>query len=101
MASEDEHGLTLELDEKLRDQLRLSGIEVKELEGISRRALARELLQLGHLSLGLAAELAGVERGELARDLAEHNTPLVSLPQDEIERELKLVDTMMGKGKQS
>ena len=87
--------------EKLTRQVLVSGIDEWHLRGIARGALARELFRLHALSLGLAAELAGVDRAQFAAELDGHRIPLIDVDEEDMEREFKTVEAMMGKGGRS
>jgi predicted HTH domain antitoxin len=86
----------LELSERLLKQLQVCGLDKMEIRRISRLALAVELFRLKHLTMGLAAELAGLKRHEFMAQLAERHMPIVDLPDAELAREFKTVDVMMG-----
>ena len=90
--------LVIELNEKVLEQLRAVGLEGDDVVRAARSALAREMLRGHHLSIGLAAELAQVERAEFVAQVRAHGMALIDLPDDEMEREFALVDSMLGKG---
>jgi len=86
--------LTIVLSQKLAEQFQVQGLEF-ELDGLARRALALECFRQGHLSMGLAAELAGLERAQFVAALAQRRIPAIDLPDEEFDRELSNVDAMM------
>ena len=96
-----EDGLVIHVSPKLVTHLMAAGVEEAELRTVAAGALARSLYERKVLSLGLAAELADVERAELVADLADRGVPLINLPLDQAESELALVDTMLQRKRQA
>ena len=78
--------LTLEYPD---DLLVMSGKPREEVELELKFQLAVRLFEVGQLSLGKAAELAGWNRPRFADELARLNVPVVNLDDDEIEVELR------------
>ena len=54
-----------------------------------RMAAAAKLYELGKLSSGRAAELAGVSRVSFLQMLAEYNVPIFNLTLEELEQDLR------------
>lgn len=54
-----------------------------------RMAAAAKLFELGRLSLGSAAELAGVPRVVFLYRLADYNVPVINQTMEELEQDLK------------
>ena len=90
-----EDGLLIEIGSKIADHLRAAGVEEAELRRIATWSVARWLYRRKVLSLGLSAELAGVERAEFTAGLARDGVPLLDLPEEEASRELDLVDVLL------
>jgi len=90
----------IEVNEKTIRQLLVSGLDEMEVRRMAQHALARELYRQRHITIGLAAELAGVQRAEFLAELAAYNIPVLDLPQAEVEREFTTVDAMMGNKEQ-
>ena len=86
--------LTIVLTQKLAEQFQVQGLEY-ELHALARRALALECFRQGHLSMGQAAELAGLDRAQFVTALARRRIPAIDLPDEELDRELANVDAMM------
>jgi len=77
--------LTLEYPD---DLLVTSGKSRSELERELKFQLAVRLFEVGHLSLGKAAELAGWNRLRFADELGRLKVPIVNLDDEEIQAEL-------------
>ena len=91
--------LTIKWAEKMVNQLQLAGLDQDDLGRLARLAVAVELYRRRHLSMGQAAEVAGMERAEFAACLAERGAAFIDLDDEELEREFGVVDAMM-KGKE-
>ncbi len=94
-----ERELTIELTGKLAEQFQVSGLDQDDLERLARWAVAIESYRRGYLSAGMAADLAGADRAEFVASLAARCPSVIDLPDEDIERELSVVDAMMGGGK--
>ena len=71
--------------------LKMSDVEfVEELRFLS----AAKLYELGRLSSGKAAQLAGMERVEFLRSLAQVGVPAINLGGEEIEAEIQAAKEM-------
>jgi predicted HTH domain antitoxin len=78
--------LTLEYPD---DLLVTSGKPRSEVERETKFQLAVRLFQVGQLSLGQAAELAGWNRIRFADELGRMEVPIVNLDDEEIQAELR------------
>lgn len=90
-----ESQLSVDLDERVIEQLQSEGLEQRELDDAVPLAVAIEFHGRRWISLGLAADLAGLERHEFMRELAARSLPAVALSEEEIDRELTLVESLM------
>lgn len=79
--------LTLEYPD---DLLVTSGKSRVEVEREMKLQLAVRLFEVGQLSLGKAAELAGWNRIRFANELGRMKVPVVNLDDEEIETELRV-----------
>lgn len=95
-----EDGLVIEIKSKFIDHLTVAGVGEDDLREIALRALARGMYRRKVLSLGLAAQLADQDRAEFVTDLAQHNVDIIDLLADDAERELTMVDSLLGRKKQ-
>lgn len=95
-----EEGLKLDFSSKLRDHLMAGNVDEADLRAMALEAIAQGLYRRKVLSLGLAAELAGLRRAEFVSRLAAGATPLIDLPAEEVERELALVDGLLRRKKE-
>ena len=87
--------LSFDLDERVVEQLQSEGLEQRELDAVVPLALALEFHHRGWISLGLAADLAGVERHEFLQELAERDMPVAGLSEEEVRQELTLVESLI------
>ena len=90
--------VVVELSEKIVEQLQASGLDDADVLRLARRALAFEVLRMRHVSIGLAAEIADLERAEFIAQLAAHKMPVINLSEDDLNGEFALLDSMLGKG---
>ena len=95
-----EDGITVELDQKVADHLLAAGIDEEEFRGLVLRAVARTLYARNVLSLGLAADLAQVDRAAFMAEMAKAGAPVIDLRPGAVAAELDMLDTML-KRKQS
>ena len=91
-----EDEIILNLTERVSEQLRAKGLDEEELGARVRLGTAIELLRAGHVSLGLAAELTGMERAEFLAELGARGVPLITLSDKEATLEFETVDAMLG-----
>ena len=78
--------LEISYPENLPDVIQLSG---GEFEQDLKMALASKMFELGRLSSGQAAELAGVPRVTFLKDLSRFQVDALSWDPDEFEQEIK------------
>lgn len=72
----------------LPDDLDLSaGSTSEELEALARVTFAVRLFEMGKVTSGQAAEVAGLPRRRFLLELADHGIPAVSWDQEELEAE--------------
>ena len=95
-----EEGLKLDFSSKLRDHLMAGNVDEADLRAMALEAIAQGLYRRKVLSMGLAAELAGLRRAEFASRLAAAGTPLIDLPAEEVQREIALVDGLLHRKKE-
>jgi len=88
----------IELSERVLEQLQATGMDDADLRAAVRGALAREMLRAGRLSMGLAADVAGLDRAEFVASLTAHGVPAINLSDEDLAREFDLLDSMLGKG---
>lgn len=88
--------ITIELDERVVDQLQAEGLEQRELEPVFPLALAVEFYRRRWVSLGLAADLADLDRVEFVRELADREVPLVGLSDQDARSEISRMKSMLG-----
>ncbi len=69
----------------------------KELSAEAKVLLAAKLYELGRLTAGLAAELAGMERLTFLSTLSRYGTPAINLRDEEVTKELEAAREMSGK----
>ncbi len=69
----------------IQEQLKLTE---KEFSAEAKTLLAAKLYELGRLSAGLAAELAGMDRVTFLFELNRYGTPAINLRGDEVTEEL-------------
>jgi len=91
-----EDEITLNLTDRVAEQLRAKGLDEEELAAHVRLGVAVELLRAGHVSVGLAAELAGMERAEFLAELGRRGVPLIALSDEETTLEFETIDAMLG-----
>lgn len=70
------------------DLLLTSGKDRREVENELRLQLAARLFEIGHLSLGKAAELAGLIKPRFAEALGKMKIPVISLDEQELQAEI-------------
>lgn len=85
---------SVDLDERVVEQLQSEGLEQREIDAAVPLSVALEFHRRRWISLGLAADLAGLERSEFMRELAERNMPAAGLSDEQVGRELALVESM-------
>lgn len=78
--------LEIPYPENLPDVIRLSSVEFEQ---DLKMALASKLFELGRLSSGQAAELAGVPRVTFLKDLSRFQVNALSWNRDELEQEIE------------
>jgi len=61
----------------------------KEFSAEAKALLAAKLYELGRLSAGLAAELAGMERLKFLSELGRYGTPAINLRDEEVTKEIE------------
>ncbi|MFW6456796.1 MAG: UPF0175 family protein [Planctomycetota bacterium] len=93
-----ESNLSVELDEKILDQLQSVDLEQWELDAILPLALGVEFFRHHWISLGQAAMVAEMDLSDFMRALAERDTPVVGLTEKEVNEELTRVRGMIGMG---
>ncbi len=80
------HQLRIQYPEKLPDALQLTQ---KEFERDAKMAMAAKLFEMGKLSSGMAADLAGVDRVFFLLNLYKYNVNMIELEDDELKSDLK------------
>ena len=70
----------------------------EEFEQELRFLVAAKLYELGRISSGRAAELAGVERVQFLRNLGKYRISVFNYPREELEREIREAQERAGKG---
>lgn len=76
--------LSIQYDDSLLAALNESH---SEFENEARKAMALKLFELGRLTSGQAAEMAGMTRVDMLLDSTQYGTPSVSWDEEEIARE--------------
>ena len=78
----------IELPEELYLSLSASGLTKEKIARESRRLLALKYFRDKILSLGRAAQLAGLSKWDFIEFLSENNVPVLDYDEDEVAREL-------------
>jgi predicted HTH domain antitoxin len=73
------------------DLLKESGKPHKAVEQELQLDLAVRLFEMGKLSIGKAAELAGMSKPRFADELGRRKIPVINLDDDEIQAELRAI----------
>lgn len=77
------------------DDLDLSvGSTAEELEALARETFAVRLFEMGKVTSGQAAEIAGLPRRRFLLELADHGIPAVSWDGEELEAETAAISHM-------
>ena len=87
----------INLPEELYLSLSASGLTKEKIADESRKLLALKYFKDKILSLGRAAELAGLVKWDFIEYLGENKVPVVNYDKDEITREFKTVNELSGK----
>ncbi len=74
--------------------LKSRGRHKEQLANDARRTLAMLYFQDRTLSLGQAADLAGLDRWEFIDFLGDHNVPVINLDTEEFEQEMVMVNKL-------
>jgi len=74
-----------------------SGLTREKIANESRKLLALKCFKEKILSLGQSAELSGLSKWDFIEFLGENDVPVVNYDQDEIKRELDVVDKLSKK----
>ena len=77
--------MTIQYDEKLPDALQKTKTEF---ETEAKLAMAAKLFELGRLSSGTAAKLAGLSRTQFLMKLHEFKVPMIQLEEDELQSDM-------------
>ncbi len=80
------HQLNISYPEKLPDALQLTH---KQFEKDAKMAMAVKLFEMGKLSSGIAAKLAGVDRVYFLLNLHNYGVNMIDLETEELESDLK------------
>jgi predicted HTH domain antitoxin len=88
--------IVIPLPDTVREQLQFNKFQQEDIEADARLALARALYARGDLTVGLAAQLAGLERGAFMARLAESGDAIVCLPEEELKKEFDKIESMLG-----
>jgi predicted HTH domain antitoxin len=91
-----ESDMTVQLDERMTEQLQAAGHEQRDLDPVAPLAVAVELYRRRWLSLGLAAELAEMERHEFVLELADRDVPVLNIADEQVREELDRMKSMVG-----
>jgi len=86
--------MKIPIPEGIQETLKLTE---KEFSAEAKVLLAAKLYELGRLSAGLAAELAGMERLTFLSELNRYGTPAINLRDEEITKEIEAAREMSGK----
>ncbi len=86
--------MKIPIPEGIQETLKLTE---KEFSAEAKVLLAAKLYELGRLSAGLAAELAGMERLTFLSELGRYGTPAINLRDEEIKEEIEAAREMSGK----
>jgi len=86
--------MKIPIPEGIQETLKLTE---KEFSAEAKVLLAAKLYELGRLSAGLAAELAGMERLTFLSELGRYGTPAINLRDEEITEEIEAAREMRGK----
>lgn len=81
----DGNSITLHLPDSLRTQLGFESLEAMETD--LRLTLAARLFEEGRLSLGRAAELAGMHKADFMDELGRRKIPVMNWDDEEIRHE--------------
>jgi len=87
----------IDLPEELYLSLSASGLTREKIANESRKLLALKCFKEKILSLGQSAELSGLSKWDFIEFLGENDVPVVNYDQDEIKRELDVVDKLSKK----
>lgn len=84
----------IELSGELYLALSAFGLNKEKIASESRKLLALKYFQGKLLSLGNAAELAGLSKWEFIEYLSDNNVPVINYDEDELLREFEVVETL-------
>ena len=87
----------INLPEELYLSLSASGLTKERIANESRKLLALKYFKDKILSLGRAAELAGLSKWDFIEYLGDNKVPVVNYDEDEITREFEIVNKLSGK----
>ena len=87
----------IDLPEELYLSLSASGLTREKIADESRKLLALKCFKEKILSLGQSAKLSGLSKWNFIEFLSENDVPVVNYDQDEIKRELDVVDNLSKK----
>lgn len=71
-------------------------LKMSEFTAEARLLLAAKLYELGRVSAGMAAELAGLDRLAFLASLARYGVPAINLRDEEVEKELEAARRLGG-----
>jgi len=86
--------MRIPIPEGLPEALKLSEVEITS---EARLLLAAKFYELGRLSAGMAAELAGLDRLAFLASLARYGVPAINLRDEEITREIEAARSVVEK----
>ncbi len=86
--------LIISIPDGIQETLKLTEREFSE---EAKALLAAKLYELGRLSAGMAAELAGTDRLTFISALSRYGTPAINLKDEEVTEEINAAREMFGK----
>jgi len=84
----------INLPKELYLSLSAYGLTKEKIAGESRKLLALKCFKEKVLSMGMAAELAGLSKWDFIEYASDNNVPIVDYDQDEIKREFETADNL-------